>query len=359
MKNDDFEIEEIIIPEDKVDVAVLDGDIEMQKLTGEEMVEEYELDESALDYEDVPPLSPEELQDYQRKLRDLGKEAALRFLRGVNSKDVSSKDDEIVDEKSDKDEMNLSTPYFISPITNELVQLDVMDVSERIQAIYYHTGTTVKLDDKVIVAAYNEGLSSFDDFLSNLSKLDKMRIRVTLGKAWKQQLLQEYSVAWNSSISDKIDEEKEKAVDQLREDLKNEKIKSSQLGDRVDTLQGDLRVARSRNDELETKMGDMSVALHNGRKSYDALKKKADTLEQSRDSYLRQLCEEQRKTKQLTSEVTEMKASRDDYLTQLQEARAALTQQQANKYVPDFVTPGDRNVYDYIVSKDSSGGVKR
>lgn len=290
MKNDDFEIEELIIP-----VGDLDN---------------YKSDELTLDFDqaEIEKLGIN-LDDIEEVARKYGIDAALEFIETLKENSTEKTVDEIDliddDDKSDTNSagvVDLSTPSFVSPITGEEVRLDKMGVYDRIGEIYYHTGITVGVSDSIFVNGYNKGLNSFSNFLDSLPLEYANDFAVKLGKNWKEKLLQDWSAGWSQEVTKVVSNEKDKAADRLREDLKAEKIKSSQLGERVDVLSETLSNEQSKNAELATK-------------------------------------------------VTTLEKSRDEALAQLRDARAALTQKQVDEYVPDFVTSEDRNVYDYIVSQ--------
>lgn len=303
LSNDNFELENLIVPEEKKDKYEQEVRRDKQNIGSYyDGIEYLDIDDEELR---KVGLTIEEIQEIAK---DYGKKAALEFIETLkDNNDVRQDNNEATMDSSNNnksnDEINLLTSSFVSPLTNEEIDLSSMNVYDRIGEIYYHTGITIKLDDPIIIEGKKKGKSEFANFLSRLDKNTIRRLKKDLGSNWQEKLLGDYTEAWNGIIKDEIGKEKDKASDRLREDLKNEKIKSEQLGKRVNEL---------------------GVSLLNEKRKNSLLMSKVDMLENS---------------------------NIDLSLEQLHNAKEDLKREKEQLLRPNFVTDGDINVYDYVVSK--------
>ena len=300
MSNDNFELEDLIVPEEKKDKYEQEVRRDKQNVGSYyDGIEYLDIDENELGQIGV---ASEEIQEIAKKY---GKKAALEFIETLKNNIEVGAGVGTVDSSNNKlnSEINLLTPSFVSPLTNEEIYLSSMNVYDRIGEIYYHTGITIKLDDPIIIEGKTKGKSEFANFLSRLDKNTIRRLKKDLGSNWQEKLLGDYTETWNGIIKDEISKEKDKASDRLRQDLKNEKIKSEQLGERVNEL---------------------GVSLLNEKRKNSLLMSKVDMLENS---------------------------NIDLSLEQLRNAKEDLKREKEQLLRPNFVTDRDSNVYDYVVSK--------
>lgn len=300
MSNDNFELEDLIVPEEKKDKYEQEVSRDKQNIGSYyDGIEYLDIDENELGQIGV---TSEEIQEIAKKY---GKKAALEFIETLKNNTKVETDAETLDSSNNKlnNEITLLTPSFVSPITNEEINLSSMNVYDRIGEIYYHTGIAIKLDDPIITRGRAQGKIEFEDFLSRLDKNTIRRLKKDLGSNWQEKLLDDYTETWNGIIKDEISKEKDKASDRLREDLKAEKIKSEQLGDRVHELEN---------------------SLANEKRKSSLLRTKVDMLEND---------------------------NIDFSLEQLRNAKEDLKREKEQLLRPDFVTDRDSNIYDYVVSK--------
>lgn len=294
MVGDNFEVEELIVPIDELDIY-------RKRILVDDVIEEFdkeELEELGINYDDLVTCADKHGLAAARKFIDyLKQESAVEKDDLIDSTDRLDKDKNVVDD------IDLSTPSFISTLNNEEIRLDRMSIYDRIGEIYYHTGISVGSNDSVFVFGYNKGINSFNDFLNSLPLECINDLKVRLGEDWKEQMLQTWTDGWNKEINNTINKEKDKATNRLRENLKNEKMKNEQLSERVGILS----------------------ALNNI---------------------------EKRRNTDLAFNVNMLETSRNDALDQLRDAKEVLSQKQSIDNVPDFVTNDDMNVYDYVVSQD-------
>lgn len=303
LSNDNFELEDLIVPEEKKDKYEQEVHHDKKNIYNNYGDVEYlDIDENELSQIGI---TLEEIQEIAKKQ---GKKAALEFIEMLKNNTKEETDGATLDSSNNKlnNEINLLTASFISPITNEEINLSSMNVYDRMGEIYYHTGITIKLDDPIIMEGRAKGKSEFADFLSRLDKNTIRRLKKALGSNWQEKLLKDYTEAWNGIIKDEISKEKDKASDRLREDLKAEKIKSEQLGERVNELE---------------------ISLSNEKRKSSLLTTKVDMLEN---------------------------ANIDLSLEQLRTAKEDLKREKEQLFRPDFVTDRDINAYNYVVSEADS-----
>lgn len=313
MKDDNFELEELMVPDNDIIKnkyeAEVAGDVFDDEIIHDGDVNVADLSAANLTFEKLKQIAKEQ-----------GKKAALEYVDYLkkHSKTENNNQDPHINDNDDRKEINaynvdsnennlneidLSTSTFISPLTNECVDLRRMSTFAKVSEIYYHTSKTISLNDPVLLKGYNRGVGSFKGFLSSLDSYTIKRIQKSFGSNWYQMLIDDYTEAWNGIIKDEIGKEKDKASDRLREDLKNEKIKSEQLGKRVNEL---------------------GVSLSNETRKNSLLMTKVDMLENS---------------------------NIDLSLEQLHNAKEDLKREKEQLLRPNFVTDRDSNVYDYVVSK--------
>lgn len=312
MNDDNFELEEFIVPEDKKDKYEKQVINDKRNITDNMDISKDDLDELGLTIEELEKIAKER-----------GEKAAfeyIEYLKTIKDANINKKDEDIKKSNSsnneknttDNSDINLLTSSFISPLTNDMIKLDTMSIYDRIGQIYYHTGISITPKDPVFSNGYVKCINSFSDFLDDLSSKDIREFKKKLGKEWKESLLQQCGNSWNRIITEEINKEKDKASNRLREDLKNEKIKSSQLEGRVEGLMQSLTDEKSRNEQLNNRV----VNLEN-----DAIDKSLKDMQRAKEDLKRE--------------------------------RENLTKYRSQN-IPDFVSNTDYNIYNYAASKEES-----
>jgi len=211
----------------------------------------------------------------ERKIRKEGyTEEVIKSCAALRAKKNLLKQQSLEEEKKEEQEKyNLSSEYIVSNKTGETIGVKYMNLSEKIETIYEHTGQIISSQDSVINKYRDDSCAEFISFLERTNK--KSELKEKYGDNWKERVAELYTQGYNDAMQRHI----EKIVEKV-DNKNNTKTVST-----TEKKEESVEVLQQENEQLKTELSEAHTRIEELVEEISNIKQEnKDTLQASRDA---------------------------------------------------------------------------